>query len=145
MLSTMLKKKLGINAIERDWSNDFSSLKNYFKVSTLIIIPEGCVEIGECAFWRCDKVREVVIPESVEVIRFKAFSYCWNLKKVSIPESVREIGRLAFERCSMLEEVVIPESVENIRAYAFDGCYRATIILRKPEFAFEFIGSCAFI
>lgn len=78
------------------------------------------------------------------MIRFKAFSYCCRLKKVSIPESVREIGRLAFERCSMLEEVVIPESVEKIRAYAFDGCYKATIILKKPEFAFELIGSYAF-
>jgi len=140
----MLKKKLGINAIERDWSNDFGSLKNYFKVSTLIIIPEGCVEIGCCAFWNCNKVREVVIPESVEVIRLKAFSYCWDLKKVSIPKSVREIGRLAFERCSMLEEVVIPESVENINACAFEGCYKATIILKKPESEFKYIGSRAF-
>lgn len=96
----MLKKKLGINAIERDWSNDFSSLKNYFKVSTLIIIPPGCVEIGECAFWGCDKVREVVIPESVGYIGYEAFYCCRKLKKVVIPKSVEWIDYDAFSDCS---------------------------------------------
>lgn len=43
----MLKKKLGINAIEKDWIDRVGSVKNYFKVPPTLIIPEGCKRIGK--------------------------------------------------------------------------------------------------
>ena len=48
----MLKKRLGLEAIERN--NSFSggvNVETYFKISPTLIIPEGCVKIGEGAFW----------------------------------------------------------------------------------------------
>ena len=113
----MLKKKLGPEAVERDWSWYIKRLKNYFKISSTLNIPEGCEHIGGYAFWECR----------------------W-LKKVVIPESVEEIGISAFRGCKSLEKVVIPESVEKIRDCAFDGCENAVIILRKPRSEYKFIG-----
>ena len=47
----MLKKRLGLEAIERD--NSFTggvSVKTYFKIPSTLIIPEGCEKIGAGAF-----------------------------------------------------------------------------------------------
>ena len=139
----MLKKKLGIEAIEEDW--EYDCIYNYYKISSTLIIPDGNKRIGNSAFWGCDWLREVEIPESVkfigelafkccynlkkvkipdsvEYIRKYAFARCWDLGEVEIPEGVKEIGYHAFESCRKLEEVEIPESCERIGDYAFEGC-----------------------
>lgn len=99
MLS-MLKKRLGVDAIERG-QFCLSSLKDYFKISSSLIIPEGCRKIGDRAFRDCYKLEEVIIPNSVEWIGNYAFVWCRNaviiLKK---PRSeFRYIGDYAFENC----------------------------------------------
>ena len=115
MTVKMLKKKLGIEAIEKNW--DFIRaihVHTYFKVSSTLIIPEACKKIGEYSFYNCERLKEVIIPGKVE-----------------------RIGDCAFEWCDNLKEVVIPESVKKIGGEAFRGCKNATIILKKPNFAFE--------
>lgn len=139
----MLKKKLGINAIERRWWSD-ENLTNHFKIPSTLIIPEDCREIGGCAFWDCERLEKVVIPGSVEVIKYNAFWYCRKLREVIIPENVEEIEEGAFKGCSSLEEVIIPKSVKFIDYEAFYNCLNAVIILRKPESEFEYINSSAF-
>lgn len=93
----MLKKKLGISAIERNWPNDDDELKDYYKVPSTLIIPEGVEEIGQFAFWECDRLEKVIISRSVEEIGFKAFFGCIELKEIVIPEGVKEIREEAFE------------------------------------------------
>lgn len=46
----MLKKKLGVEAVEMDWPDDVDELKDYYKVPSTLIIPPGCERIGEFAF-----------------------------------------------------------------------------------------------
>ena len=116
----MLKKKLGIEAIERGWSWKYK-IANYFKTTSSLTIPDSCERIGGSAFYECDRLKEVVISEGVKSIRGCAFCYCRKLKKV-----------------------VIPDSVENIFDYAFAGCEKATVILEKPEREFNVIGQDAF-
>ena len=117
----MLKKKLGIEAIESDWPNEGEEVDNFFKISPKLTIPEGCEKIG-----------------------FGAFCDCWELKKIEIPEGVESIGSSAFWNCCKLKKVVIPKSVESIGEEAFCRCSNATIILRKPEKDFKYIGLDAF-
>ena len=93
----MLRKKLGTEAIERNWGWE-KNLTNHFKIPSPLIIPEGC----------------------------------------------EKIGRNAFRGCEELEKVEIPKSVEKIGYCAFCDCYNATIILRKKEENFKFLGVCAF-
>ena len=71
----MLKKKLGIEVVERKWYWDMRP-QLFFKIPSTLIIPEGCVKIGIWAF-----------------VGYK------NLKKVVISKSVMEIGEGAFEKC----------------------------------------------
>ena len=69
----MLKKRLGIEAIESDWS-----LYRYFKIPSTLIIPEGCEKITNWAFYDCSWLEKVVISGSVKVIGDCAFNKCKN-------------------------------------------------------------------
>lgn len=77
----MLKKRLGLEAFERDWywkkSGSFiGNITGFFKIPTTLIIPEGCRSIGEAALCYCKKLEKIVIPKSVEKIKYKAFYDC---------------------------------------------------------------------
>lgn len=141
----MLKKKLGVEAVEMDWPDDNEELKDYFKVSSTLIVPEGVERVGDYAFWSCQGLKRVIIPKSVEEIGYKAFFECIELEEVKIPESTRDIGKSAFEGCRELKKVEIPESVEVIASYAFWGCKKATIILKNSGKDFKVIGRDAFL
>lgn len=78
------------------------SLKN-------VIIPDGIEIINSWAFDRCKEIETVVIPDSVKVIGIYAFSDCENLTSLSIPKSVKTIGIRAFFNCNKLNSVKIPE------------------------------------
>lgn len=110
----MLKKKLEVEVIERVWD---SSVTDYFKISSTLIIQFGCKKVGNFAF-----------------------DGCLGLKKVIIPSSVEEIGFCAFRNCTCLEKVVIPGSVEWIVDRSFEGCVDAIVILEKPRSEYKFIG-----
>ncbi len=58
----------------------------------------------------------------VTSIGYKAFYNCDSLEKIVIPNSVTSIGSSAFSLCSSLKSIVIPNSVTTIGDYAFDWC-----------------------
>lgn len=127
----MLKKKLGLEVIERDWGGVGYGTKNFFKIPSTLVIPEGCEMVGNYALYECDNLKKVIIPEGVKVIRDFAFCDCWGLKKVVIPEGIKKIMEYAFYDCVDLGGAIIPVSVEYIGDCAFEDCKNATIILKK--------------
>ena len=94
--------------------------------------------IGNTAFWRCDSLTSVKIPEGVTSIGAFAFSGCKALTLVSIPASVKEIGEGAFEEVlpttlvapflpsgmptAKLRKLALATSATAIEARAFEGC-----------------------
>ena len=78
--------------------------------------------IGDYAFYNCNSLTSVTIPNSVIYIGNCAFSFN-SLISVSIPDTVTNIGDRAFEHCSKLTKITIPDSVINIGDSAFFGCY----------------------
>ncbi len=67
-------------------------------------IPKNIKEIGDFAFAR-SALEEVVIPQGVETIGYGAFYHCDNLQNVVIPESVSFIDANAFEKTPYLEKL----------------------------------------
>ena len=63
--------------------------------------------IGKEAFYECENLTSVIIPESMISIGDSAFSNCMNLKEITIPESVTSIGNSAFYCCSSLRKIRI--------------------------------------
>ena len=88
-----------------------------------IDIPNSVKTIGYNAFYNCDGLTFVTIGNSVESIGDDAFYYCNNLKSIEIPNTVDSIGSYAFYNCSGLTSLEIPESVKYIGSYAFGYCY----------------------
>ena len=87
-----------------------------------ITIPSSVVRIGAGAFYGCNSLRSIVIPEGVETIEEDTFAECHWLEKVYLPSTLKEIRKGAFSNCSSLTEIVIPESVSFCDEHAFEGC-----------------------
>ena len=87
-----------------------------------ITIPDSVTSIGEYAFYYCSGLTEAVLPGSVTSIGRYAFSGCDGITSVPIPDGVKEIGGYAFFDCDGLVDIVIPESVAKMGYFAFDGC-----------------------
>ena len=97
----------------------------------VVIIPEfvtyrgknyPVISIGDNAFYSCDELVSVSIPNSVMSIGGAAFQYCSSLTSMSIPNSVMSIGKGAFAWCSSLTKVSLPNGVLTIGEGAFYGC-----------------------
>lgn len=85
-------------------------------------IPDGTLEIGDCAFHGCTGLTSVAIPGTVNSIGWGAFSGCTGLTSVTIPNGVVSIWGHAFEDCESLTSVTVPDSVTGIGADAFMNC-----------------------
>jgi hypothetical protein len=54
-----------------------------------VLIPDGTIEIPEKAFYGCNTLVSIDIPNSVKCIGIEAFAYCDCLKLCKIPNSVK--------------------------------------------------------
>lgn len=114
---------------------------------TSVTIPEGVTKIGYGAFYHCDKLSEVILPESVTEIELYAFdqtpwvtdmktatypyliagdgiliAYAGNDSVVNIPDGVKQIGPGVFKEHMGIIAVNIPDTVEVICEEAFMNC-----------------------
>ncbi len=71
----------------------------------------------------------VVIPEGVEIIGPKAFSYCFDLTSVKLPSTLTSIGANAFNVCSDLTSIDFSNtSLTSIGTDAFAWCKGLTSV-----------------
>lgn len=68
-----------------------------------VTIPEDTTEIGRFAFSR-SSLRTVTIPEGVTVIDYAAFYHCDNLDNVILPDTVNTVGAKAFTHTGWLDD-----------------------------------------
>lgn len=105
-------------------------------------IPDGVTKVGERAFCRCFSLLKVNIPSSVTEIGFSAFAECRGLRKIVIPDSVTQMGDYVFSGCSTLEDVTLSKKLTELKDQTFSGCSALTEI-NLHEGLTEF-GSCVF-
>ena len=109
--------------------SSYNSVTNEYTGS--VVIPESVsyngkvysvTSIGNSAFYNCDGLTSVTIPNSVTSIGDSAFSGCSGLTRADIVDGVKSIGLSAFAGCNKLEEVYISNTIESIGEMAFSGC-----------------------
>ena len=93
-----------------------------------LVIPNSVTTIGSFVFENCSGLSSVTIPNSVTSIGFCAFNGCSGLTSLTIPNSVTSIGGAAFQDCYGLTSVTIPNSVTSIEGGAFLECTGLTSV-----------------
>ena len=111
-------------------------------------IPEGITCIGEAAFFICEELYDIKIPNTVTTIEDGAFHRC-DLEQITIPDSVTRIGNPAktikdkgttdytngvFYCCDSLASVFIPNSVTTIGDGVFTGARLIKVSDDNPLF-----------
>lgn len=98
-----------------------------------VMIPERITHLGNIysvitiaykAFYRCNLVTSVYIPNSVTSIDeylhlYGAFAGCLNLVEIKMSENIQYIGPSAFNGCDALTDIFLPSSITKIE----DGAY----------------------
>lgn len=72
------------------------------------------------AFFMCDDIEEIIVPESIDGIGHSAFVSCTGLRKVRLPEWA-DIYRGEFAGCTKLEDLNIPHGCTHLGIGHFDG------------------------
>lgn len=73
-------------------------------------VDYSVTSIAKSAFYDCDSLKNIVIPNSVTNIGDYAFYDCDGLLSVEIPNSVTSIGDRTFEDCTFISESFINHS-----------------------------------
>ncbi len=85
------------------------------------VLPGSLRDIGSSAFSRCKALEHIKMPEGLEAIEAAAFAGA-GLKEVTVPEGVEVIAASTFSGCAALEKAVLPASLTSIEISAFSGC-----------------------
>lgn len=128
-----------------------------------IIIPENVryngkdykvTRIGDWAFFFCDELNSITIPESISEIGKEVMTGCENLYSINVHENnpyFCSVDNVLFDKgqkvlyvCAAMKEgaYIIPQTVTKIGNTAFDSCERLTSI-SIPE-SVTYIGDEAF-
>lgn len=57
------------------------------------------------AFYNCQNLTGIIIPNTITTIDSYAFSGCNNLKSVDLPNSVSNVGQAAFKGCTSITDL----------------------------------------
>ena len=107
-------------------------------------VTNGTITIVNWTYYLKGRETEVIIlPNTIKIIGFGAFSNCYALKTINLPDSIKRIGACAFMDCYSLQNIVIPKSVKRIEASTFRGCkFLSSLIISESV---SFIGQKAFL
>jgi hypothetical protein len=105
--------------------NEQSSLSFAFqKKLKSIVIPEYVTVIKAWMFYDCKELVSVEIPSTVTEIQAHAFHNCKSLRHITFQEGSRlsRIGPYAFAGCSSLETICLPSTLNQLGKFAFFEC-----------------------
>lgn len=102
--------------------------KGNMPTGTSLALAEGTRGIAEYAFFGCEGLESIDLPNSVISIGDYAFQWCTGLTCASIGNSVQYIGDNAFCECCNLTSIDLPNSVTSIGNEAFYWCTGLTSV-----------------
>ena len=89
------------------WAGTTGTWSSYKSDIKTLVIEEGATTLASNAFFSCDSITEVNIPDSVTTLGERAFWFCDALTSVTIGSGVTDIGTEAFYQCSMMKNFTV--------------------------------------
>ena len=86
--------------------------------SDIVNIPNSVKRIGDYCFYKCNKIKKIFIPTSVEFIGNHAFSNI-EIDKLIIPNSVKAIGESCFESAEIGESLKMSSQIDKFPSRCF--------------------------
>ena len=123
------------NELEVTYKSNSSSVHTY---SGEITIPETVTyndetftvtSIGDKAFYRCDSLTRVFLPNSVTSIGAQSFGECTSMDSIRLSDNLISIGSSAFYSCKSLRTIDLPESLITLGGGAFSTCSSLTDVV----------------
>lgn len=128
----------------------YQSIKNCIIETATKTLIAGCggstipvngkiTSFGDWAFYGCDKLTSITIPDSVTVIGDEVFKDCSNLTSITIPNSLISIGMSAFSNCINIKKIYYKGNRSewneiSIEAYGNNNIKETTIYYyREPQ------------
>ena len=105
-------------------ANPVSLSQNFYVNGQVLTTADltGSTKVSSFAFYNCQSLTQIILPETVTLIGEQAFYNCNGVTSVEIPNSLTKIETGAFQGCSTLATVTLGENVQSIGANAFGDC-----------------------
>ena len=87
------------------------------KTIGIMAFEQECGMLSLPIYWKT-----LIVPEGVEVISHRAFSYNPDIETLILPDSLKEIQSSAFGYCKNLRNVLFGKNVVRVDASAFIEC-----------------------
>ena len=82
-------------------------------------IPDSVQIIGEQAFSNNISLTTLDLGDGVTEIREGAFAYCKNLREVKLPSALVTIGENAFYMCSGIKTIIVNKNLKTVGGFSF--------------------------
>ena len=103
-------------------------INSFIGTTSNVVVPNSVTSIGYRAFYSCENLTEITLPNAVNYIGGEAFYSCTNLAKITLPNAVKFIGGEAFGFCKSLTSITLPDNIKNLDNFnnfgkaVFVGC-----------------------
>ena len=102
-----------------------------------IVMPNTVRTIGKEAFDSCERLIEIKFSKKLTKIGDYAFSNCTRMKKYNLPKTVKSIGKCAFRWNYSLKTVNVPKKVKTIQFATFENCVNLKKVNMKSVTSIE--------
>lgn len=97
-----------------------------------IQLPDTVTQIDEEAFFGCSSISSFNMPDSVNKLGKSVFSNCYGLKQVKLSAGISILPQKTFYLCESLTDVIFGSKIISFGASAFYGC-KAVRYIVSPE------------
>lgn len=98
-----------------------------------IDIPNNVISIGSSAFNGCISLTRVDFGNNLKSIGEDAFIYCRKIGYLNLPDSLETIGYGAFQYCTSISHVILGTGLKSIGWAAFNGCNKLAEVINKSS------------
>ena len=78
-------------------ASSYSYHSTFIPSSLTTVVITGGDEIDDYAFYGCDNITNITLPDSIIRLGYNAFRYCTSLSTITIPKNVVSIEQFAFD------------------------------------------------